>query len=667
MAFVPYKIFAQTPIIDSLIKVIKVAKDDTLKAYNLNYLGREIEDNDPEKSIIYYNEALELSQKLGYLRGEGVAKVSIGTQYSKMGKFKEALAYLNEGLEIHRKTGYRKSEAIALQVISFVFLDIGKFPEAIAYQLASLKIKEALGDKKLIISAYLNVSTLYSDQNKNAEALKYINLALKLAKELEDKRLLAYAYNAQGELFAKQNQPKEALFSFERAFELWKSIEFLPGYVGSYLGIAEQQYELGNFSEAEANYLNAINVANTLKDKLGLVDAYNGLGKVLIKEKKYAESKANFEIALTWAKEINYLIKLKEIYEGLSTLEQGQGNYEAALANYKLFEVYKDSIFNDDNKQKLLQAQMQYDFDKEQAVKDEISKEELRVANIQWYSTSAIALLIFLFSLIMLNRFWVIRKQKRIIQVEKERGDELLKLSESQKMELEKLNGVKDRLFSVICHDLRAPVNSLVSFTQLLEGGNVPPEKLARYSLDLNKILDGTSKLLDNLLQWAATQLQGTKPQIEKINLGNLLFNELNHLKPKADEKEIFIQNEIPENLLAKGDSAMTGLILRNLVSNAIKFSQRDSAILINHEIQTGKVRVSITDMGVGITPDLVDEFNQYSSVQPLQTTFGTEKEKGTGLGLMLCKTYAEAMGGSIMLESSPGKGSRFILVLPLV
>ncbi len=114
-----------------------------------------------------------------------------------------------------------------------------------------------------------------------------------------------------------------------------------------------------------------------------------------------------------------------------------------------------------------------------------------------------IAALILIFSLVMVNRFTVIRKQKRVIQAEKERGDELLELTTVQKQELERLNRVKDRLFSVIGHDMRKPVNSLISFTQLLDNGNLSAEKQQVYALDLKNTLANTANMMDSLLNWA--------------------------------------------------------------------------------------------------------------------------------------------------------------------
>ncbi len=170
---------------------------------------------------------------------------------------------------------------------------------------------------------------------------------------------MAYSHNSIGNIYAAQNKHKEALISFEKAFALWKSIDYTPGYVGSYISIAEELYKIGSFDKSKENYLEACAMSIKLDDKRGLQSAYMGLAYVLVKKKEFSEAKAYFEKALTLAQKMNAQKKLQDVYEGLSKLELAQGNYESALRNFELVALYKDIIINDDNNQKMLQAQMQ--------------------------------------------------------------------------------------------------------------------------------------------------------------------------------------------------------------------------------------------------------------------------------------------------------------------
>lgn len=236
----------------------------------------------------------------------------------------------------------------------------------------------------------------------------------------------------------------------------------------------------------------------------------------------------------------------------------------------------------------------------------------------------------------------------------------------AQKTELEQLNVVKNRLFSVISHDMRAPVSSLLSFIQLLDKGKIPAEKLPAFTGELKAKLGYTAGLMDNLLNWAHTQMQGYKPVMKTFDLGMMAAEVITLLEADADKKNISIDNRIEKNNLVTADENMTSLLLRNLLGNAIKFTHTNEKIVLDTFHEKGKKGFIVKDFGVGISETLVNEFNRKSPMEgPLETALGTANEKGTGLGLMLCKTFATIMGGNIILESQPGKGTCFTVYFP--
>lgn len=235
----------------------------------------------------------------------------------------------------------------------------------------------------------------------------------------------------------------------------------------------------------------------------------------------------------------------------------------------------------------------------------------------------------------------------------------------TQKTELQQLNVVKDRLFSVISHDMRAPVSSLLAFIQLLDKGKIPAEKMPSFTDELKVKLGYTAGLMDNLLNWAHSQMQGYKPVMKTFDLGAVAADVVNLLQADADKKNITIENKIVNNTLVTADENMTSLLLRNLIGNAIKFTHANEKILVAGFNEQDKKGFMVKDVGVGISNELVDEFNSRLIEGPLKTALGTANEKGTGLGLMLCKTFATLMGGNISLKSEPGKGSCFTVYLP--
>ncbi len=245
------------------------------------------------------------------------------------------------------------------------------------------------------------------------------------------------------------------------------------------------------------------------------------------------------------------------------------------------------------------------------------------------------------------------------------RTAKLNKIVSDQKIELEKLGKVKDRIFSVVGHDMRAPVNSLISFIQLLEDGNMEPQKLNRYASQLKNNLTYTSSMMENLLNWASSQMQGFKPIIETFDSRICVQEVIEALAAIAEKKNIQICNEVEPNQLCLADVNMTTLVLRNLINNAIKFTNENGAINISAREIDNQLFISIADNGVGLSQQQIDSFNKAGFDEYAKTTLGTNQEKGTGIGLMLCRTFTQLMKGSLSAQSQKGTGTTFILMLP--
>ncbi len=246
-----------------------------------------------------------------------------------------------------------------------------------------------------------------------------------------------------------------------------------------------------------------------------------------------------------------------------------------------------------------------------------------------------------------------------------EKNKKLIGIISAQKHELEIAVQTKDRIFSLISHDMRAPVSTMIAFTQLLEYDEVPQENLRKYTIQLKKSLNHTSVLIDNLLNWSSSQMQGFKPFLEICDIGLLVTDVISTLQAQASAKKIVIVNNIPLGMLITADINMAQLVLRNLISNAVKFSYEDGAIDLNAKAYGDKVELSVYDKGMGMSEELVEQFNTNSQLQFVESTLGTHKEKGTGLGLVLCKNFTTLMQGEIFVESQEGQGTTCYVALP--
>ncbi|OJJ16369.1 hypothetical protein BKI52_34335 [marine bacterium AO1-C] len=260
-------------------------------------------------------------------------------------------------------------------------------------------------------------------------------------------------------------------------------------------------------------------------------------------------------------------------------------------------------------------------------------------------------------------------KNEQILQQKEEiaqqRDDVITKNIEIEKRrnELKKLNQVKDRLFSIISHDLRSPLNSLKGTLALMEMGVLEKDELIHFSSELNKELSYVLELMQNLLEWAKAQMEGMEAVIKLIDIHELVKNNVGLLSPVAEKKNVQIISEVPEETKAYGDEEMIKLVIRNLISNAIKFTSDAGKIQIHTKTQANELEVSIIDDGVGMSPEKTARlFNADTHF----TTKGTNSEKGTGLGLLICKEFVEKNNGRIWVESIQGQGSVFRFTLKL-
>ncbi|MCX6164081.1 MAG: PAS domain-containing sensor histidine kinase, partial [Ignavibacteriae bacterium] len=226
------------------------------------------------------------------------------------------------------------------------------------------------------------------------------------------------------------------------------------------------------------------------------------------------------------------------------------------------------------------------------------------------------------------------------------------------------LNATKDKFYSIIAHDLRSPFQTLLGYSDMLRSNvkELKPEKISGYSDNIHKATTETYSLLEDLLQWTGSQTGRIKAFPEMIYVIELIYSVIKIFKDSAKSKNIVLYSNVIEDLFINADRNMVMTILRNFVSNAIKFTKREGQIVLDAKENDKEVIISVTDSGVGIAKEDISKLFRIDSTF---STKGTEKEKGTGLGLIICKEFTEKNNGTIKVESEVGKGSTFKLILP--
>lgn len=246
-----------------------------------------------------------------------------------------------------------------------------------------------------------------------------------------------------------------------------------------------------------------------------------------------------------------------------------------------------------------------------------------------------------------------------------ERKQAVEKLKENE-LRLNRLNIMKDRLFSIIGHDLRTPFSNIVGLSEILmeQIQNKNLSESERLAIHIHDSSERALRLLNNLLEWARMQTGRTQFQPEVLSLAEVVSETTQLFEDLADQKSISIIQEIPGNLKVKADKKMVGTVLRNLISNSIKFSYPKSSLTIRAKKNEDKIVISVTDQGVGMDKA---ELDSLFAGDRSNSTRGTNNEMGTGLGLLLCKEFTEMHEGKIWAKSEPELGSTFYFTLPAV
>jgi signal transduction histidine kinase len=230
-----------------------------------------------------------------------------------------------------------------------------------------------------------------------------------------------------------------------------------------------------------------------------------------------------------------------------------------------------------------------------------------------------------------------------------------------QATELQQLNDLKDKFFSIISHDLRGPVFGVKELIHLTQNGLISEEEFLGMLPEVSKNMEHVAILLENLLAWTSSQLRGEHIQPQTLDLQKIVGSQKNLLDRIAQEKSIQIELHGFENAWVRADKNMLELILRNLISNAIKFSSPGSKVLVINEEQKEVQKLCVKDFGVGISKENLEKLNQGISF----TTRGQSNESGTGLGLLLVREYIQKNGGSLTVNSTLGEGTKFCITIP--
>ncbi len=650
-------------IIDSLqSKLSSTSLSDSLRIKTLIALSHEFQYTDLKKSIEKAEEAIKVAETKDIPWGKASAYHALATYLEISGDFASAAKYNDLALSIRFQLKDSARIASSYNNLGQDFMAFGKFDEAYFYYTQSYRFSSAVKDSLGMAVALHNIGSVFKQLGQYDKALSYFKITQNISDAIHDHEGKAYNYDEIGDVYRRRGLYDSALKALNYSLSISRNLKLSINDLLSetIIKIAKTYLAKGENQKALAYYDSAYAVYKRTENEFGIAEVNLGRGNVFIKEKKYAEAQKLIENSLVVAQQTRSWTLEIECVETLSKLHELKGEFPTALKYYKHFKQLEDSLFSQGMEAKLLQDQIRFETAAkedqikaltklEELRKDELKKQEL-VRNI----------LVVVVALVVILLFTVYRSGQRRIRINKllmEHQEEIKRRSE----ELAQLNQVKDKFFSIISHDLRSPMNALSAILAMMDNDQINPEEFGRLNKELRIQFNHTKTLINNLLDWTLLQMDKLKIQSEKIDLHSLIeetFKLLNSL----NTKETSLENKVAPSTYCYGDLNMLSLVLRNLVLNAIKFTESRGRVQVFATISgSNELVIAVKDNGIGIGPEiqklLFEKTSGYS-------TRGTANEKGTGLGLILCKEFVEKNGGKIWLESEVGKGSTFYFTI---
>jgi signal transduction histidine kinase len=369
---------------------------------------------------------------------------------------------------------------------------------------------------------------------------------------------------------------------------------------------------------------------------------------------------ADINSSLGIARSLNARILEIRCYYQLSELWEIKGDFKKSLANYKQFKALEDSLFSQDMQSKLLRDQVRFETEaKDSRIAELSALNELRDDQIkrEELNRNILVVVVALAAIVLITVYRSGQRRRQINMLLMQHQEDMEKRSD----ELERLNQVKDKFFSIISHDLRSPINALAGILDLMSKDAVKPEDFKHHTQELRLRFNHTRTLLNNLLDWTLLQMDKLNLQAAKIDLHKIVDENI-QLLGSIKDKKIDLVNNVPNNAIGFADSNTINLVIRNLMTNAIKFTNDGGKVELGAEERGFEWVMSVRDNGIGIKPDVLKIL--FDKTAPY-TTRGTANEKGTGLGLILCKEFVEKNGGKIWVESTEEQGSTFWFTIP--
>ena len=596
-----------------------------------------------------------------------ITRFSILKQLSRVaiqsGDYPAALDYLNQETEYYLQKGDSVSWANAQYNLGMVYGIMRDFDKATYHSSQALIFFERGNFQREAGNTYINLGYISNQLRQTETAIGYYKRAEEIFLSIMNHGNLEASYLNLGVLGNKGaaevagGNPDATQNQSERSDKI--SLTAIRMNLGDIYGNS------GDLASAEKYLLSALQMAVELGDKSNETTIRIYLGAMYLKKGKDKEALFYLDSGLAYARQLNMSDAMLEAYSQLAGLYMKKGKSARSYEYLNSYIRLKDSLYNEQYKQSFVRGASLNANGAGQLQEERLLRQNLEQSlQMERNNNSKIALLGFaLFALLLI--IVIFRKyysKNRTYSNLEEKN----KLIESQKLELENLISTKDKFLSIIAHDLKNPFTSLLGFADLAynEFDEISDSEKRSYLNIIRTSSQQIYSLLDNLLSWSRAQSGRIDFNPEKVSLSELVENSIDVVQSSAENKQITLFKDFATDVVVSVDKNMLFTVLRNLISNAIKFTPNGGSVTVSCKRAGSKAEIIVTDTGVGLTND---ELSRLFKLDGNLKFPGTNNETGTGLGLILCQEFMHLHHSKIEAESVKGEGSRFSFMVDVV
>ncbi len=633
-------------------------------------------------AIDYAEKALIIGEKTDDAQIKGKAYLALAQLNQRIVRKATAIENYEKAIPLLAEVSDSASAYSAFIGLGLIYLNKSDYKNAHSYFTKAREFIDTTADESKFAELSKNFGNIYHSVGDYSKALESFEKSLTLARKSNDSTQMAYAIGSIGNVYADWSLYSNALECFERTLKLLENTNNSRGRAIAYINMANSLEKLGMLDSALVAARKSAEIFITYNMTEDIPDALVEVAQVLIRKKEFYEAESTLKKALGIAKEVDFVSQLgavyltfgnlykekkdfdnavssykksieyydqtddkfdnKQAYQLLAELLEGAGKFEESLKYYKMYYRLSDSLYNESSQIAVYDMQSRYEL--------ESKNNQINTLNAEYSKNRAIILITSFASILLLFGGVIVYRQ----YISARRA----------KVQLEESNATKDKFFSIIAHDLRNPIGALLSASSMLTNEDYCSNvgEMKEYANDIHSSAVHISKLLEDLLTWARSQQGRIEYNPVDADISQIAGNIAAILGNHAQNKGIQIVNSIQNELLAFCDINLTATILRNIVSNAVKFTPQGGTITMSGRSDGETVFVSVADTGVGIPKDKLPNLFKVGATR---STTGTANETGTGLGLIICREFAERNGGSISAESEENIGTTFTFTVP--